>query len=76
MPIEDWHPDLQRLAAEYGPGYVITAFKVKSKIDQQGYRGIDFTGTAETYLQRVGPMVVQRKVEAAMNQKLRERGLK
>jgi len=74
--LEDWHDDLQALAAEYSPGYVMTAFAVKHKLDEKGYPGIDFTGAAESYLRQVGPMVVQRKVEKRMNRKLRQYGLK
>ncbi len=39
---ENWHPDLQELAEEYSPGYVLTAFAVRSDIKEEGYPGIHF----------------------------------
>lgn len=75
VDLDDWDPELQALAAEYSPGYVLTAFAVRDKLDREGYPGIDFTGAAEQYLERVGPMVVQRKVEKRINRKLREYGV-
>jgi len=74
--LEDWEDELQALAAEYSPGYVMTAFAVKHKLDEKGYPGIDFTGAAESYLRKTGPMIVHRKVEKQMNKKLRQYGLK
>lgn len=72
----NWDPELEALASAYSPGYVLTAFAVKEKIDKEGYPGIDFTGAAERYLKKMGPMVVHRKVEKHMNRELRKRGLK
>lgn len=76
MPVDDWHPDLQEAAAEYGPGYVLTAFAVKEKLEERGYPGIFYMKTAEKYMNRVGPMVTKRKIEKQMNRELRKRGLK
>lgn len=69
---ENWHPDLQELAEEYSPGYVITAFKVRGKIDQEGYAGVNFSDAIKTDLRSYGPMLVKKKVEKHMNQELRE----
>jgi hypothetical protein len=72
---DDWHPDLQRAAAEYSPGYVITAFRVKEKLEDSGYSGIGFMQTTEAYLEQFAPMVVHNMVERAMNEELRANGL-
>jgi hypothetical protein len=73
---EDWHPELRELASEYSPGYVITAFAVKNKIDQKGVKGIHFTDTTESYLEQIGHPMVRNKVEKHLNKELRKAGLK
>jgi len=49
---------------------------VKEHLDEKGYAGIRYMETAEQYLERVGPIVVKRKVESKMNRALRRYGLK
>mgnify|MGYP000105399558 CR=1 FL=1 len=73
---EEWNEDLQELADEYSPGYVITAFAVRNKIDEEGYLGIHFTETTESYLKQLGPPMVKMKVEKHLNEQLRMAGLK
>ena len=65
-----WHPDLQRAAAEYGAGHVITAFKVKSKIEQEGYRGIGFMSKSDTYLKQQGTRWVKNEIERNLKRNL------
>lgn len=72
----NWDPALQELANDYGPGYVLTAFAVKEKLEQRGYPGIGFMEAAERYMQRVGPLVLQRKAEKHLERELRKHGLK
>lgn len=69
---ENWHEDLQDLAQEYSPGYVITAFNVRDKIAEEGYEGIHFTDTTESHLEQVGPMVTKNIVEGHMNKELKK----
>lgn len=73
--VSSWHPDLQQLAGQYGAGYVRTAFALQEHLEENGYRGIEFMDAAETYLNRVGPMVIKRKVERAMQRALEREGL-
>jgi hypothetical protein len=73
---DSWDPDLQDLADEYSPGYVITAFAVRESIAEEGYPGIHFTETTEAYLKQIGTPMVKNKVEKHMNQELRKAGLK
>jgi hypothetical protein len=72
---DGWDNDLQDLADEYSPGYVITAFAVKETMEEEGRPGIHFTETTEAYLRKIGPMIVKNKVEKHMNRELRKRGL-
>lgn len=72
--LQDWHPDLRDLAREYSPGMVITAFAVQQHLEQNGYPGIGYMETAERYMNQVGPMITQRKVESRMQQQLRAKG--
>lgn len=73
--VENWDPALQELAAQYSPGKVITSFAVQDKLEKEGYPGIGFMETTETYLERVGPAVVKRKIEKHMQRELREADL-
>lgn len=73
---ENWDPELQELAAQYSPGYVLTAFAVKDKLEREGYPGIGFMEAAETYMQRVGPMVLRQKAEKQIERELRKHNLK
>lgn len=74
--VDRWHPDLQKLAAEYSPGMVVTAFAVQQHLEQNGYPGIGYMEAAERYMSQYGPMVVHRKVEKHMERQLRQKGLK
>lgn len=67
---ENWDPELQALADEYSPGYVITAFAVRESIDEEGYPGIHFTDTTEAYLKQIGTPIVKMKVEKHMRKEL------
>jgi len=73
---ENWDPDLQDLAEQYSPGYVITAFAVREHIDEEGFQGIHFTDTTEAYLREIAHTTVKTKVEKHMNQQLREAKIK
>lgn len=72
---EDWHPDLQDLAEEYSAGYVITAFRVRESLAEEGYPGIHFTDSTEAYLRKIKNLTVKPQVESEMNEELRKRGL-
>jgi len=74
--LSDWDPELQALAEDYHPGYVLTAFAVKEHIEKEGYRGIGYMDAAERYMSSIGPMVLHRKVEKNMERALRRHGLK
>ena len=67
---DDWHPDLQELAAEYSPGYVITAMAVRQKIDEEGVPGIHFTETTSAYMKQIGSPMVKAKVEHHMQKEI------
>jgi hypothetical protein len=67
---ENWDPDLRDLANEYSPGYVITAFAVKDHLEEEGYPGIHFTDTTESYLKQIGPPIIKAKVEKHMQRQL------
>lgn len=69
----EWDPELIALSEEYSPGMVLTAFAIKDHLEEQGYPGIDFTGAAERYMERVGPMVIKRKIEKWMQRRVRSR---
>jgi len=73
---DNWTPELERLAAEYSPGIVITSFAVKEGLEDDGYSGIGFMETTEQYLSSYGPPLVKRKVEKHMERELRAAGLK
>jgi hypothetical protein len=73
--VENWNPQLQGLAASYSPGTVVTAFAVKEGLEDNGYPGIGFMETTEAYLEGIGPMIVERKVEKHINRELRKAGL-
>lgn len=74
--VEEWNPELQRLAAEHGAAIVISTFAIKYGLEEDGYSGIDFTGTIESYLEQIGKPHSKSKVEKHMNRELREAGLK
>lgn len=67
---ENWDPGLRDLANEYSPGYVITAFAVKNSLEEEGYPGIHFTDTTESYLKQIGPPIIKAKVEKHMQKEL------
>lgn len=69
---DNWHEDAQDMAEEYGPGWVITGFAVREKIDKEGFSGIHFTETTEAYLKRIGPPIVKLKIEKEMRKRLRD----
>lgn len=69
---EDWNPKLQALAEEYSPGYVITAFKVQSKLREKGKKGLNFTGKTESYMRQIGKPNTKLKVTKQMNDELRK----
>jgi hypothetical protein len=71
---ENWDPELQQLAAEYSPGYVITAFAVRESLEEEGYPGIHFTETTESYLKQIGTPMVKNKIEKHMQRELRKIG--
>lgn len=71
--VDNWDPELQRLAAEYSPGLVITSFAVREHIATEGYRGIKFMEGAETKMKRQ-TMNVKNKVEKEMNDSMRKHG--
>jgi hypothetical protein len=73
---DEWNPELQELADTYSPGYVITAFAVREKLDEEGYEGIHFTETTESYMKQMGKTWIKSKVEKHMNRQLRQAGLK
>jgi hypothetical protein len=73
--VGEWDPQLQSLAAEYSPGIVITSFAVKEGLEEDGYPGIGFMETTETYLKSYGPTLVKSKVEKHMRRELRAAGL-
>lgn len=73
--VDSWDPELQALAATYGPGYVRTAFNVQDKIREEGIEGIRFMSKTESYLKQVGGMVTHRKVEKNIEKQLKLRGL-
>lgn len=72
---DEWEDDLQDLAEEYTPGYVITAFGVQESIKKEGYHGVHFTESTESYL-RSQKMNVKNKIEKQINNELRKAGLK
>jgi hypothetical protein len=74
--VDNWDPEIANLAKEYSPGIVITAFVVRESIEEEGYPGIDFMDTTESYLNQVGPRLVKQKVEKHMRRELRAAGLK
>jgi len=74
--VGSWNPNLQSLAAEYSAGIVITTFAVKEGLEEDGYPGIGFMDTTESYLEQVGPRLVKQKVEKQMRRELRAAGLK
>lgn len=73
--VEEWDPDLQVLAAEYGTATVVAAFGVKEHIDTEGYPGIGYMEHAEQWMRRYGPVVVKRKVESAIEAELKRIGV-
>lgn len=74
--IKEWDPELQALAAEHGAAIVISSFAIKYGLEEDGYPGIDFTGTIESYLEQIGHPISKSKVEKQMNRELRKAGLK
>jgi len=69
-----WDPMLQAAAVQYGKAQVLTAFAVKSKLENRGYKGIRFMETTESYLNQVGHIVVRNKIVKHMNAALRTAG--
>lgn len=69
---ENWDSDLQALANEYSPGYVLTAFRVRNKIAKHGYKGIHYTDKTESYLKQIGSPQIVLKVEKHMRKELRK----
>lgn len=74
--VNNWDPTLEAMAAEYSPGIVITSFAVREGLERDGYPGIGFMETTETYLRSYGPILVKNKVEKHMERELRAAGLK
>jgi hypothetical protein len=74
--VEEWDPQLQELAAEHGAAIVISSFAIKYGLEEDGYPGINFTGTIESYLEQIGKPHAKSKVEKHMNRELRKSGLK
>lgn len=73
--VSNWDEELQALAAKYEPSMIVTSFAIQKHLEDEGYPGIGFMETTESYLQQVGPPIVKAKVEAAMRRKMRESGL-
>jgi hypothetical protein len=69
---EKWQSDLKELAAEFGPGYVMTAFKLKNTIESDGIPGIHYSDKTAAYLDQVGPMVTKNKVKKNLRYELRK----
>lgn len=73
--LNNWDPQLEKLAKEYSPAMVIAAFAIKGGLEKKGYPGIDFTDQIESYLESQ-ELNVKRKAEKEMNRALRKAGLK
>lgn len=69
-----WDEDTKKLADEYSPGYVITAFAVRNKLDKQGYPGIHFTETTESYMKQIGTPMLRNKVVKHLRKELEKVG--
>jgi hypothetical protein len=70
--LDNWSEDLQNLAGEYSPGYVMAAFAVRDSIEDEGYPGIHFTETTESYLKQIGTPMVKAKIKKHMRKELRK----
>lgn len=73
--LDNWNPESAALAEQYGTATVITAFAIRRSIDEEGYPGIRFMETTESYLEQFGSLVKQ-KVKKHMRKELRAAGLK
>lgn len=70
--VSAWDQKIRGLAWTYGTANVITAFAVKRHLEKEGYPGIGFMDTTESYLEQVSRMVIKGKIEREMERELKK----
>jgi hypothetical protein len=70
--VSAWDQKIRGLAWTHGTANVITAFAVKRHLEKEGYPGIGFMDTTESYLEQVSGMVIKGKIEREMERELKK----
>jgi hypothetical protein len=72
--IAHWDPELQTLAAQYGPATVKAAFAVANDLEQNGYPGIFYMEKAEQKVDNTIRPTAWSKTDSALRKELRSKG--